>query len=284
VDERHDLALLNVAAFAKKAVEIRASNTLAVGERVYAIGSPQGLELSLSEGIVSGLRPARDGKLIQTTAAISHGSSGGGLFDAAGHLIGITTFTIRDSQGLNFAIPAEHISELHRHPYSGMGRLPGPQSGLDFGRPAATRSVCAAPQYREFDFWLGEWDLVGADGSKSAEDKVVKVLGGCALLENWNAKRGEGMSISAYDPATRRWHQTLVDDSGAVLHLEGEVVDGKMVLIGRRPSQREKGVTITHRITWSSMSDHHVRQFWEASTNGGRTWRPVFEGYYVPRK
>jgi len=152
--------------------------------------------------------------------------------------------------------------------------------------PAAVMSPsCTAPQYRQFDFWLGEWDLVGADGKKSAEDKVVQILGGCAIQENWTSvKSGQGLSLSAYDPATRHWHQTLMDDSGAVLKLEGEFAEGKMVLIGQRPSQKEKGVTITHRIAWTPQPDHRVKENWELSTNGGRTWRPVFEGTYVPRR
>jgi hypothetical protein len=145
--------------------------------------------------------------------------------------------------------------------------------------------ACTAPQYRQFDFWLGDWDLVGSDGKKSAEDKVVQVLGGCALQENWTGvKSGQGLSISAYDPATRHWHQTLMDDGGAVLKIEGEFADGKMILIGQRPSQKEKGVTITHRIAWTPLQDHRVKQVWENSTNGGRTWRLVSEGTYVPRK
>jgi hypothetical protein len=149
----------------------------------------------------------------------------------------------------------------------------------------APSAACAAPQHRQFDFWLGEWDLVGNDGKKSAEDKVVSILGGCAIQENWTGvKSGQGLSLSAYDPATKHWHQTLMDDSGAVLKLEGEFADGKMILVGQRPSQKEKGVTITHRIAWTVLPDHRVRQFWEASTTGGRTWRPVFEGTYTPRK
>lgn len=151
------------------------------------------------------------------------------------------------------------------------------------GAAPATSSVsCSAPPYRQFDFWLGEWDIVGADGKKTGDDKVVPILGGCALQETWTGtKSGQGMSVSAYDPATRRWHQMLVDDSGAVLKLEGEFADGKMVLIGRRPSQKEKGVTIIHRIAWTPTPDHRVQQHWEASTNEGRTWRPVSDSTYV---
>ena len=149
----------------------------------------------------------------------------------------------------------------------------------------APSAACGGPEYRQFDFWLGEWDLASVDGKKSAEDKVVSILGGCAIQENWTGvKSGQGLSLSAYDPATKHWHQTLMDDSGAVLKLEGEFADGKMILVGQRPSQKEKGVTITHRIAWNLMPDHRVHQFWEASTTGGRTWRPVFEGTYAPRK
>lgn len=150
--------------------------------------------------------------------------------------------------------------------------------------PAMSPS-CAAPQYRQFDFWLGEWELIGADGKKSAEDKVVQILGGCALQENGGSpESGQRMSVSAYDPATKHWHQTLIDDGGAVLRLEGEFLDGKMVLVGQRPSQKEKGVTLTHRITWTPLPDHRIRKSWEYSSNGGRSWRPVFDGTYSPRK
>jgi hypothetical protein len=167
-----------------------------------------------------------------------------------------------------------------------------PSSPTAAPSPAVTPSptpvpsaACVGPQYKQFDFWLGEWDLVGADGKKSAEDRVVSILGGCAIQENWTGvKSGQGLSLSAYDPATKHWHQTLMDDSGAVLKLEGEFADGKMILVGQRPSQKEKGVTITHRIAWTLQPDHRVKQSWEASTTGGRTWRPVFEGYYAPRK
>lgn len=82
-----------------------------VGERVFTIGAPRGLELSLAEGIVSSKRVADDGRLVQTSAPISRGSSGGGLFDAQGHLIGITTFMINDAQNINFAIAAEEYAK-----------------------------------------------------------------------------------------------------------------------------------------------------------------------------
>jgi S1-C subfamily serine protease len=80
---------------------------LKVGESVYTIGSPRGLERSLGHGIISGLRQPERHLLIQTTAQISPGSSGGGLFDQFGNLLGITTFRLKDSEGLNFAIAVD---------------------------------------------------------------------------------------------------------------------------------------------------------------------------------
>ena len=163
---------------------------------------------------------------------------------------------------------------------------PTPSPAMTPSPEAPTMSAaCTAPQYRQFDFWLGDWDLLGADGKKSAEDKVVQVLSGCALQENANSVEGvQRLSVSAYDPATHHWHQTLMDDGGAILHLEGEFADGKMILVGQRPSQKEKGVTVTHRIAWTPLPDHRVRRYWEFSNNGGRSWRPFFDGTYVPRK
>ncbi len=86
---------------------LRGFAELRVGEPVYTIGSPSGLESTLGQGIVSGLRTVRGQHLVQTTAQISPGSSGGGLFDDAGNLVGITSFMLKNSQGLNFAIAAE---------------------------------------------------------------------------------------------------------------------------------------------------------------------------------
>jgi Trypsin-like peptidase domain len=87
---------------------------LKVGEPAFAVGAPQGLELSISQGIVSQLRPTALGKdpMIQTTAAISQGSSGGGLFDNEGRLIGLTTLQHKEGQSLNFAVPISFVDVL----------------------------------------------------------------------------------------------------------------------------------------------------------------------------
>ncbi|HEX4504461.1 MAG TPA: S1C family serine protease [Alphaproteobacteria bacterium] len=88
-------------------VGVRPYRDLAVGEKVYTIGNPSGLTSTLSEGIISGLRTQRGVRYVQTSAPISPGSSGGGLFDERGNLLGITSFKIEDAENLNFAIAAE---------------------------------------------------------------------------------------------------------------------------------------------------------------------------------
>jgi len=88
----------------------RTFTSLAVGEQVYTIGSPHGLENTLGQGIISGLREAKGRRFVQTTAQASPGSSGGGLFDLAGNLVGITTFKVLNSDGLNFAIAVEDFT------------------------------------------------------------------------------------------------------------------------------------------------------------------------------
>ena len=86
---------------------VRPYGDIVVGEKVFTIGNPSGLVATLSEGIVSGLRTQKGVRYVQTSAPISPSSSGGGLFDERGNLLGITSFKIDDAENLNFAIAAE---------------------------------------------------------------------------------------------------------------------------------------------------------------------------------
>jgi cytochrome c-type biogenesis protein CcmH/NrfG len=111
-DWDRDVCSLSVAGIIAPAVVVGSTKSLKVGAKVYAIGAPKGLELTLSDGIVSSLREVEGGQYIQTTAAISPGSSGGGLFDENGSLVGLTTFYFAEGQSLNFAVPVEWVKEL----------------------------------------------------------------------------------------------------------------------------------------------------------------------------
>lgn len=143
-DPERDLCQLKVANFGGPPVELADTRKLRVGARVFAIGNPRGLELTLSDGLISGLRRnERDElELVQTTAPISPGSSGGGLFDAEGRLVGITTAGVKDSQNLNFAVPAHWILELPARAQA----VPDARTAPPVAAPVAPRAPGDGPQ------------------------------------------------------------------------------------------------------------------------------------------
>lgn len=129
-DSDRDLCQLSVKGLESVAVNFNKSKNLKVGQRVYAVGAPKGFELTLSDGLISSLREFDGAQYIQTSAAISPGSSGGGLFDDLGELIGITTFYVSEGQNLNFALPVDWISELTKN--SQLVPKKNNESGLDW--------------------------------------------------------------------------------------------------------------------------------------------------------
>jgi S1-C subfamily serine protease len=122
-----------------------------VGDRVVAIGAPLGLESTVSEGIVSALRNTNGTHIIQTTAPISPGSSGGPLLNEFGRVIGLTTATIRNGENLNFVVSSVHIVKLlnRKRPLSILELLAETQVGESL--PANTLSV---PPETSFSFRL----------------------------------------------------------------------------------------------------------------------------------
>jgi tetratricopeptide (TPR) repeat protein len=122
-DGEKDICLLDAKGIRGESAQLGNTASLKVGDPVYAVGAPRGLELSLSDGIVAQLRRGPP-PVIQTTAAISPGSSGGGLFDREGRLVGLTTLYLKDGQSLNFAMPVEWIGEVKpgRKPVVSEGR------------------------------------------------------------------------------------------------------------------------------------------------------------------
>lgn len=111
-DAERDLCSYDVPGLVAPSAVLGRTDDLAVGQSIYAIGAPLGLELTLSSGILSGIRTLPGGRLLQITAPISPGSSGGGLFDKKGRLVGITTLYFKEAQQVNFALPIEWVTEL----------------------------------------------------------------------------------------------------------------------------------------------------------------------------
>jgi hypothetical protein len=150
-------------------------------------------------------------------------------------------------------------------------------AGLALADERNDKAPCSAPEHHQFDFWIGHWDVFLPNGNKAGENRIEVIEGGCALLEQWKGARGPtGKSLNIYDALRRTWHQTWVDSTGGLLVLEGQWMDGRMVLSSSAPP--------IQRITWAPQSDGSVRQLWESSKDGGKTWSTAFDGKYVKKK
>ncbi len=138
---------------------------------------------------------------------------------------------------------------------------------------------CSGPEYRQFDFWLGQWDVATPDGKVAGTNSITAELNGCVLHEHWVGAKGlRGESFNVFNAVTKRWHQTWVDDAGNSLLLDGAFADGRMVLTGAAAG----GKTL-NKITWEARPDGRVRQHWETSTDAGKTWVTAFDGLYAKR-
>jgi len=112
IDSKRDLALLKISIPQSLSLNFGNSDAIQVGETVYAVGNPLGLEGTFSQGIISGIRNIGSDKLLQITAPISPGSSGGPVLNSNGDVIGISVATFSSGQNLNFAIPINYLKKL----------------------------------------------------------------------------------------------------------------------------------------------------------------------------
>lgn len=156
------------------------------------------------------------------------------------------------------------------------------EGGVPASPPPPPPRACATAEFRQFDFWLGAWTVTNPSGQVVGSNVITLEHDGCVLHEHWTgAKGGTGSSLNLYDAATKRWHQTWVDNSGTLLLLDGGLVDGRMVLSG--PGKGPKGEPVTNRISWEKLGDGRVRQTWAVSSDGGVTWSVAFDGLYAKR-
>lgn len=154
----------------------------------------------------------------------------------------------------------------------------------DAQTPTPPQPPCKSrPENRQFDFWVGEWDVKNPQGQLAGTNSVQLILGDCVLLENWTGTRGaNGKSFNVYNTVTRKWQQTWVDNGGNILELFGDYKDNQMRLTGE--TLAPNGTKTLNRLTFTKISADHVRQLWEQSTDGGKTWTVAFDGAYIRKK
>lgn len=149
----------------------------------------------------------------------------------------------------------------------------------------ASPPACTAAEHRQFDFWIGRWEVFTPDGKKAGENHIEAIDGGCALIERWRGNGGfSGTSLNSWDAQARQWRQHWVDNQGGLLQLAGGLDGGSMVLSSSGPDPDQPGATLRQRILWTALSDGAVRQHWQTSRDDGATWGTAFDGRYVRLK
>ncbi len=138
-------------------------------------------------------------------------------------------------------------------------------------------------KYHQFDFWLGNWDVYkfGTD-SIAGKSRIESIIDGIGILENYITKgKYEGKSLNKYNPTKERWEQYWIDNSGLTLFLTGGIKNGKMILDDALSANPKEGI---NQIVWEFLKTGSVRQTWNFSQDGGKTWKVLFDGEYKKSK
>jgi tetratricopeptide (TPR) repeat protein len=135
---------------------------------------------------------------------------------------------------------------------------------------------------RQFDFWIGDWDVF-VQGQKVGENLVEVEVGGCTLVENWkNNQGGTGKSLNSYNAGKKKWQQYYVGSQGGVLEFEGELKGNVMSFTAE--TINPNGSKTMHIFEFHDLPDKTVRQSWQQSTDDGKTWNMVWDSIYKKRK
>jgi len=156
---------------------------------------------------------------------------------------------------------------------------------LAFAQSSQALNPCTTLQQKQFDFWLGEWNLTWP-GEKAGEsghgtNSIRRVLDGCVVNENFSGEDSmplRGISVSIFDARSGKWKQTWVDNEGGYLDFIGEFRDRKMIL--SRSFTQPDGTTIHQRMVWKNISQNELDWSWESSTDGGKNWKVLWPIHY----
>lgn len=148
---------------------------------------------------------------------------------------------------------------------------------------APAECACCSGDYRQFDFWLGSWRVhaPGRPDSLLGYNQIDRIQDGCVLRENWQSVNEgySGTSYNWYDGTNDQWHQQWIDNQGSSLQLAGGW-DGQAMVLSSPASRAGP----RQRISWTPAADGSVRQHWQQSHDGGRTWETLFDGIYIRRQ
>ena len=244
-DERRDLAILKISGFALPTLPLGNSDGVRIGSDIVAIGSPLGLENTVSTGIVSGQRNEPEGfRLLQITAPASTGSSGGPVLDRSGHVVGIAASQFRNGQNLNFAVPINYargmLAEVDGEPLAILGEQatffaaqPDPEAGEDDAKMSAEDG--RVNRGLEFDlstFHDHHFELVAREGggairrTRVTYRRIEDIAGGEPRIERYveSETTVQGDAANSARVVRRERHRSLVKvEDFAPVSSRGEV-------------------------------------------------------------
>jgi hypothetical protein len=149
---------------------------------------------------------------------------------------------------------------------------------------------CSDPVYRQFDFWIGEWEAFNTNGKKAGDSKISVILDSCIILEEWTSAtvnrgiRYAGKSFNTYNAATKQWQQTWVDNAGGTNeYLQGKFENNKITYTSS-PFPFRKDTMAIRKMTFTHLSTVTLRQHGEISKDNGVTWATEYDLEYRRKK
>lgn len=149
---------------------------------------------------------------------------------------------------------------------------------------------CSNPVYRQFDFWIGEWEAFGKDGEKAGDSKISLILDSCVILEEWTSEsvqqgpRYAGKSFNTYNGNTKQWQQTWVDNAGG----SNEYLTGKFesnsIIYTSTPFKFRKDTMAIRKMTFFNLNTNTLRQLGEISKDKGISWSTEYDLEYRRKK
>lgn len=145
---------------------------------------------------------------------------------------------------------------------------------------------CSLPEYRQFDFWLGEWEAFSLNGNKAGDSKISLILDSCIILEEWTSasiQRGlryAGKSFNTWNAALKQWQQTWVDNTGSTTAFTSGKAGDNRIVFTTDPFPFSKDTLAIRRLTFYHLGNDKVRQLGEISKNNGSSWATEYDLEY----
>ncbi len=147
----------------------------------------------------------------------------------------------------------------------------------------------ADTMYRQFDFWLGEWEAFSPNNTKAGDSKITRILDGCVVLEEWTSAtitqglRYAGKSYNTWNKVSKQWQQTWVDNVGGSTEFLSGAWDGVKMVFTTAPFAYAADTMAVRRLSFYPNKNGTVRQHGEISKDNNKTWVTEYDLLYKPK-